>query len=318
MNLILENVLYAVNTILPVFLILFLGYFLKRKKIFDDAFITTSSTIVYRVALPTFLFLKLSDTDFKTTFYPKEVIFILCGILISFCFIWFFARFFIKENKNLGVFVQGSFRSNFAIVGLAIIYNVFGESGLAKGTVILAFIVGMLNILSVTVLESTLRPGSKTNILNLFFNILKVPMIIAIIVSLPFALFQIVLPEAIIKTGDYLAALTLPLALIGIGGSLNFTQLRKVSGMAISAAVIKIFVIPLVMTYTAFLFGFKADTLGIIFIFFACPTAIVSFIMAKGLGGNEKLAGNIVVISTVGSVITISSGIFILKFFNLI
>lgn len=318
MNIILENVLYAVNTILPVFLILFLGYFLKRKKMFDDAFITTSSTIVYKVALPTFLFLKLADADFKTTFYPEEVIFILSGILISYSLIWFGARFFIKDNRDLGVFVQGSFRSNFAIVGLAIIYNVFGDEGLTKGTVILAFIVGMLNILSVTVLESTLRPESRTNVLKLFFNILKVPMIIAIIVSLPFSLFEIALPEAIVTTGDYLAALTLPLALIGIGGSLNFTQLRKASGMAVSAATIKIFVIPLLLTLVAYLIGFTGDTLGIIFIFFACPTAIVSFIMAKSLGGNEKLAGNIVVISTVGSVLTISTGIFILKFFELI
>lgn len=318
MNIIIENALYSVNTILPVFLILFLGYFLKRKKLFDEAFITTSSTIVYKVALPTFLFLKLSGTNFKTTFYPAEVIFILTGIFVSFSLIWFFARFFIVNKKDLGVFVQGSFRSNFAIVGLAIIYNVFGNSGLAKGTVILAFIVGMLNILSVIVLESTLRPQKKTNILQLFFNILKVPMIIAIIVSLPFSFFEIVLPEAIITTGDYLAALTLPLALIGIGGSLNFTQLRKASGMAVSAAIIKILVIPCLLTYIAYLIGFTNDTLGIIFIFFACPTAIVSFIMAKSLGGNEKLAGNIVVLSTVGSVLTISTGIFILRFFELI
>lgn len=318
MEIIINNILYSANTILPVFLILFLGYILRRINIIDDPFISTSSTLVYKVALPVFLFLKLSITDFTTTFYPEEILFILCGILFSFCTTWFVAKTFIKNKKDLGVFVQGSFRSNFAIVGLAIIYNIFGEKGLAEGSVILAFIVGALNILSLIVLESTLKPDSKINLAKVFFSLLKVPLIIAVIVSLPFSFLKISIPETLVNTGNYLAALTLPLALLGIGGSLNFSQMKKASKLAISAAVIKIFVIPVILTYVAYHLGFKGDTLGIIFIFFACPTAIVSFIMAKALGGNEKLAGNIIVISTVGSVFTISLGIFLLKFFKFI
>lgn len=318
MESILSNIIYSVNTILPVFLILFLGYFLRSKNIIDDPFIATSSTLVYKVALPVFLFLKLSITDFTSTFYPAEIIFILSGILFSFLAIWFIAKFFIISKSDLGVFVQGSFRSNFAIVGLAIIYNVFGESGLAKGSVVLAFIVGALNILSLIVLEATLRPNSKTSIFKIMLNLLKVPMIIAVVISLPFSFLEIRLPDTLITTGNYLAALTLPLALIGIGGSLNFTQLKKASTLAFSAAAIKIFFIPLVITYLAWIFGFTGESLGVIFVFFACPTAIVSFIMAKALGGNEKLAANIIVISTLGAVFTISSGVFIMKYFELI
>ena len=315
---IIENILYSANTILPVFLILFLGYFLRYKNIINDEFISTSSTLVYKVALPVFLFLKLSVTDLGTTFYPAEVVFILSGILVSFVIIWSIARLFIKDKNNLGIFVQGSFRSNFAIVGLAIIFNVFGEPGLAKGSVVLAFIVGALNVLSLIVLESTLRPQTKINYFQIFLNLLKVPMIIAVLVSLPFSFLKITLPETLIKTGNYLASLTLPLALLGIGASLNFSQMKKASRLAFTSASIKIVIVPLVLTYVAWLFGFRGETLGIIFIFFACPTAIVSFIMAKALGGNEKLAGNIIVLSTLGSVVTISLGIFLLKYLSLI
>ena len=81
---ILTNIAYSANSILPVFLILFLGYFLKRINIIDDPFISTSSTLVYKVALPVFLFAKLSVTDFTATFYPEEVLFVLFGILFSF------------------------------------------------------------------------------------------------------------------------------------------------------------------------------------------------------------------------------------------
>jgi hypothetical protein len=121
-----------------------------------------------------------------------------------------------------------------------------------------------------------------------------------------------------LTTGNYFSDLALPLALVGIGGSLNFENIKKASGLAFSASVIKIFIIPLVLTYTAYLFGFRGADLGIMFVIFACPTAIVSFIMAEAMGANSKLAGNIVLISTVGSVFTFAIGIILLKSLGLI
>ena len=144
------------------------------------------------------------------------------------------------------------------------------------------------------------------------------PLILAVIVALPFSYFKIQLPEMVLSTGTFLSDLALPLALIGIGGSLNLENIKKASGLAFTASLIKIILIPVVLTYGAYLFGFRGDDLGIMFVMFACPTAIVSFIMAEAMGANSKLAGNIVLISTIGSVITFAIGIIFLKSLGLI
>jgi len=144
-------------------------------------------------------------------------------------------------------------------------------------------------------------------------EIIRNPLILAVIFALPFSYYKIQIPEMFLTTGNYFSDLALPLALVGIGGSLNFENIKKASGLAFSASAIKIFIIPLVLTYTAYLFGFRGDDLGIMFVIFACPTAIVSFIMAEAMGANSKLAGNIVLISTVGSVFTFAIGIILLK-----
>ncbi|HEX9253189.1 MAG TPA: AEC family transporter, partial [Ignavibacteriaceae bacterium] len=112
--------------------------------------------------------------------------------------------------------------------------------------------------------------------------------------------------------------LALPLALVGIGGSLNTENLKRASNLAISSSIIKIVIIPLVLTVGALLLGYRNDDLGIVFIVFAAPTAIASFVMADVMGANSRLAGNIIMITTLGSVFTISIGILLLKSFNLL
>lgn len=119
-------------------------------------------------------------------------------------------------------------------------------------------------------------------------------------------------------SGNFLSELALPLALIGIGGSLNLQNLKKASGLAFTSSVIKIIITPLILTAGAYYAGFRGEDLGMMFVLFACPTAIVSFIMAEAMGCNSKLAGNIVLVTTIGSVFTIAAGIIILKESNLI
>ena len=103
------------------------------------------------------------------------------------------------------------------------------------------------------------------------------------------------------------------MALVGIGGSLNLQNIKKAQGLAFTSSAIKVILVPLLLTLGAYYFGFRGIDFGIMFVLFASPTAIVSFIMAEAMGSNSKLAGNIVLISTVASVFTIAVGIVILK-----
>src|SRR5690606_14620174 len=177
-------------------------------------------------------------------------------------------------------FIQGSFRGNFAIVGLAIIVNYYGIESLGKASLVLAFTIPLYNVLSVIALTVPLKE-KEHNYSKTFSEILKNPLILAVLTAIPFSYFGIRLPEVIKTTVSYLSSLALPLALIGIGGFLNFRDITKDSSLTIISTVLKLIVFPGVMTLAAYILGFTGIDLGIIFILFACPTAIASFIMAE-------------------------------------
>src|SRR5690606_23410141 len=139
------------------------------------------------------------------------------------------------------------------------------------------------------------------------------PLILAAAAAIPFSLFQIRLPQMILTSIDHLSSLTLPLALIGIGGSLSFRGVREDLRLAFSAALLKIVLLPILVIAAAVHCGFRGPELGVLFFFFASPTAIASYAMAEAMGSNGRLAGNIILLTTMGSIFTISTGIIILK-----
>ena len=313
-----DNIIFTANIVAPVFLIVALGYLAKRLNIINENFVEVTSKFVFNVSLPVFIFLEIIDLDLSIALEVGQIVYICAGTIISYLLVWFASAPFITDGKNLGVFIQGAYRSNYAIVGLAIISNLLGEAALGKASIILAFVLPLYNVLAVIALTVPLRKERKMNLKSSLLEIILNPLILGVIFALPFSYFKIQLPEVISSTGGYLSDLALPLALVGIGGSLNLENIKKASGLAFSASVIKIIIIPIILTYGAYLLGFRNDDLGIMFVIFACPTAIVSFIMAEAMGANSKLAGNIVLISTVGSVFTFAVGIILLKSLGLI
>ena len=313
-----NNIIFTANIVAPVFLIVILGYVLKKLNIINENFVTITSKFVFNVSLPAFIFMKLYNVDLDSVVDAGQIIYIYAGTIIIYLAVWLISKPFIKDGKNLSVFVQGAFRSNYAIVGLAIISNLYGNGGLAKATLILVFILPLYNVLAVIILTVPMRKIKKQNLKGTFIEIIFNPLIIAVIIALPFAYFKFELPSMISASGSFLSDVALPMALIGIGGSLNIKNVKKASGLAFTSSTIKLIILPLILTTGAYYFGYRNADLGIMFILFSCPTAIVSFIMAEAMGCNSKLAGNIIVISTIGSVITISAAIIMLRSFGLI
>lgn len=308
-----DNIIFTGNVVAPVFLLVALGYFVKRINVINENFVDVTSRFVYSVSLPALVFINIAEIDLSEAIDFNQIIYIYAATLISFFLIWLLSIPFIKEGKNLSVFVQGAYRSNFAIVGFAIVSKMFGIHALGKAAIVLAFILPLYNILAVIILTVPLRKERKLNLKRTIIEIVLNPLIVAVIVGLPFSFYKIEIPSVINLTAGFLAELALPLALIGIGGSLNLQNIKKASGLAFTSSAIKIVIVPLVLTFGAYYFGFRGIDFGIMFVLFASPTAIVSFIMAEAMGANSKLAGNIVLISTVASVFTIAVGIVILK-----
>lgn len=312
-----DNIVFTANIVAPVFLIIAVGYFARKRKIINEVFVDVTSRFVFQVSLPVFIFIKISQLDLSQVFEFKQIIFIYIGTIVTYLIIWAATLKFINDPKDKSAYVQGAFRGNYAIVGLALISNLFGRDALGKATMILAFLLPLYNILAVIVLTVPKQAG-KIEFKKAFIEVILNPLILAVIFALPFSFFKIKIPDMFLTTGGFLSELALPLALIGIGGSLNIENLKRASTLAFSSSIIKIVILPLVLTFTAIFLGYRNDDLGIMFILFACPTAIASFVMADVMGANSKLAGNIIMITTLGSVFTISAGIILLKSFGLI
>lgn len=313
-----DNILFTANTVAPVFLIIALGFISKKIGIINENFVDVTSKFVFSVSLPALIFMQIAKMDLNKAINFKQISFIYIATIATFILIWLLSIPFIKDGRDRSVFIQGAFRSNFAIVGFAIISNLFGQSALGKASIVLAFVLPLYNILAVIVLTVPLKQKEKFKVHLLLKEIILNPLILAVIIGIPFSYFTIKLPSVIIITGNYLSELALPLALIGIGGSLNLEQIKKASTLAFTSSAIKLILLPLVLTPIAYFIGFREIDLAIMFVLFSCPTAIVSFIMAEAMGANSKLAGNIILISTLGSVFTIAIGVLLLKSLALI
>ena len=313
-----ENLIFVINVVLPVFILVIVGYILKLSKLIDEVFIQKTSSFVYNISLPVLIFMKLYNVDINKAFDLKMILLVLSGILVTLLIGILTEKPLKLEPASKGVFVQGTFRSNYVIVGLAIISRMYGAESLAKASFLLLFALPLYNLLSVVVLTLPFHKFGPGTIKQTMYQIILNPLVIAVLLAIPFSLFQIPLAKPVATTANYLASIALPIALVGIGGTLELKKAIRASGAAMISSFVKIVLSPLIIVIMALLWDIKGEDLGILFIVFACPTAIASFVMAAGMKGNIKMAGNIVIISTLGSVFSLIVGLFLLKQFALI
>ena len=306
-------IILTINTVLPVFLIVLLGLILKKVRILDDDYIKVSSNLAFKVALPTLCFLKIATTRFYSYFNLELIGFIYSCTILSFLMLWLFSKPIIHKDEDRAVFIQGAFRSNFAIVGFAIILNTLGPEALSIAAIILAFIMPLYNVLSVVALSIPTHKIPGNNLKKTAYGIMTNPLILAVIAALPFSVFQIELPYILLKSAEYLSSLALPLALLSIGGSLVLNISKRERYWVSLASCIKIIIIPILFTLIAYKMGYTGTHLGVLFILFGCPSAVVSFAMAEAMNCNGKMASSIITVTTFGSIITVSAGIIVGK-----
>ncbi|MDF2181330.1 AEC family transporter [Neptuniibacter sp. CAU 1671] len=318
MNLYLDSVFFTANIVAPIFVIVMLGFILRRASIIDDAFVLTASKLVFVVTLPTLVFMSIARTDFHAVFNPDQLLFVLFGTLIFFAALWFFARRFIQRPEDIGVFIQGSFRSNYGIIGLAISYNLYADSGLAQASLLLAIVIPLFNVLSILALTLPHQSTDGRRLSGALREVIRNPLIIAVLLALPVSYLNIELPGIVQSSGKYFANMTLPLALLTIGASLNMDSLKSTSGQAFWATFNKLILMPIGLTIAAYAVGFRGQDLTLLMVLFGCPTAAASFVMAKTMKGNAELAANIILATTLGSVLTLSTGIYLMRLWGVI
>ena len=305
-----QNFFICLNSIAPIFLIIFIGVILKKLNIIDKGFTDKATNLVFKVVLPTSLFWDIATSEIAKQF---DLFLVLSAVLAT--FVLFFLGILVSkskivsDDKSRAAVAQGIFRSNYAILGMPLTKAVFGSSVAVNAGAILAICIPIFNILSVVIIEYSLnRKGG-----NILSNIIKNPLIIGVLLGGIFSFFKIPIPEFAAVTIGHIADMCLPLALLVIGGSMVFQNVKKCFKTAMAASAIKTIIAPVLFVIPAYFFGITGIKLGILFIFLASPSAISGYIMMRNMGGDYDLAGNIVLISTIMSFFSILTGILIMK-----
>lgn len=295
----------------PIFVILALGLLLRRAGMITDAFVDAGSRLVFNLSLPVLLFLSIAGTRMDDARSLSLIAFGALATVLAFVLLEWLASRVIEPARDRGVFVQGSFRSNMGIIGLAYCVNAYGEAGLLTASLYLGLITILFNVLSVITLNRSLHRSSGG--VRMLRGIATNPLIIAIVLALLVSWAGLRLPSVLAQSGQYLADLTLPLALLCTGATLNFGSLRSELRSTLLATAMKLVVIPLTFTAAGIAAGFRGVELGVLLLMSSAPTAAASYVMVRAMGGNATLAANIIALSTLGSLLCTSAGVVVLS-----
>jgi len=314
----LTNFIFSVNIVMPLFVILSLGYSLKKLGFLNEAFLSVANRLVFYVALPISLFRSISSSDINTLMDVPFIVLSVSLTLVSFLLIWGVSLIFIKDKAVLGAFVQGAFRGNIAFVGLPLLVNLAGDVGMARIAIFITFVTPLYNIFSIILLSASSDSTEKIKFKTLLFAIIKNPLVISIFIGVVFVLLGINLPIAIENSVGLISGMATPLALLCLGASMNFRGFDKNFSYAVVSSVIKVAVLPVVFVIIGFVLGFRGYDLAALMVLGGMPGAISGHAMVIQMGGNEYVSGTIVVLSTLMSLVSITILIYILRMLGLV
>ena len=307
------------SIVFPVFLVIMLGFSLKKTGLVQDSFMYDLNRLIYYIALPSLLFHKIATADFFASFNPRLLV--VMGIATLSCCVFSYLYAVIRgyEPQIKGAFCQGSFRGNLAYVGLAIVYQAYGEVGFAIGGILLGFLVPLLNFLSILTL--ILSQGKQLRNLGAIFfikQILNNPLIIASLAGLLWSFLGWPIHTIIDRALSIVTGMALPLALISIGASFSFKKVRGDLGMALLATVNKIILMPLGTAVLLWFAGVRGQEFAVGVLFAGTPVAAAAYIMAQQLRSDAELSGAIIALSTLCSLATYTIILYLLNIAGLV
>lgn len=320
-----SDLLFAVNAVLPIILMISVGYALKRIEILEDETAKKLNTLVFRVFLPVMLFLniyKIEDLgaiDLSFVLYAIGMTLLLFLIGIPVVHVMF------RDNAQRSAILQGIFRSNYALVGIPLAQSLFGEEGSIMASLLSAFIVPTFNILAVVALTVYSAGDKKPSISGVLRGIIKNPLIqgiacglavlgiraILVHFGIDFRLSQI---TPVYKTLQNLSSVATPLALIVLGARFELSAVPTLKRQIIVGTVARVVIVPLVGLSGAFLIGGYSGAQFATFVACFCtPVAVSSVPMSQEMGADAELMGQLVVWTTVFSALTIFIASYLLR-----
>lgn len=321
-----ENFIFALNSTMPVFLIILLGWFLQKIGMLNGAFNKVANTYVFKCALPVSLFRSIAGMDFYSEFNLRFCLFCFLGTTVMFLGVWAASWLLMKDKGQVGAFAQASARSSAAILGVAFAVAIYGNSGMVPMMIMAA--VPFFNVYSVLILsfspqvdeDGRLLPAEKglSAVKKACLDVLKNPLIIGIVAGIPFALMQWTVPTMLDSALSSVGSTASPVALLVVGASFSGGEALKRWKGAVCSSFVKLLLLPAIFLPIAAIMGFRNSEMVAILIMAGSPTTVASFVMAKNMHADGVLTSNCILLSTLLSSVSITFWLYLLRTFALI
>ena len=313
-----ENLIFCLNATIPIFLTLTLGLFFRKIGLFDDTFVSRLNKFVFNAALPALLFLDIAKSDFYSVWNTKFVLFCFFVTLISIG-ISTGLSYLLKPRNIQGEFIQASYRSSAAILGIAIIQNLYGNAGMAPRMIIGS--VPLYNIMAVVVL-SFFKPGQKgmdkALIKKTLIGIITNPIIIGIVAGLLWSALKLPMPVILHKAVSSIGGVATPMGLMAMGATFDIKKAFGKIKPTVIAAFIKLVGFVAVFMPLAVATGFRREKLIAILVMLGSTTTVSSYVMAKNMGHEGVVSSSVVMLTTMCSAFTLTGWLYIMKCFGLV
>lgn len=310
------HLVFSLNATMPVFLLMVLGIILRRVGIVDATFASRLNTFVFCVALPVLLFRDISSVDLAQEWDAR---FVFDCALITLATIVFAcaASVFVKGRATRGEFIQGAYRSSVAILGVALMQSIYGSSQAAAMMII--GVVPLYNAAAVAILavcaedSQAKRKGARAMFLGIARDIVTNPIIVGIAAGLLWAVLRLPMPETAGKAVDAVAGLATPLGLVAMGAMADFRRMREEARSSLGASAIKLFGLCAAFLPVCVALGYRGEELMALLFMLGSATTVSSFVMARNMGYEGVVSSAVVMITTLGSVFSLTAWIYLLR-----
>ena len=301
-----ENLMISANAVLPMCLVMALGYGTRRLGWIRREEISAINKIAFRIFLPCLLYYNVYCSDLSGSFDPLLMAYAVGGVLLTFGLALGYTLLTEKLPERRSVMIQGMFRSNYVIMGIPVATALLGAGELGTVSILIAVVVPLFNMLAVVVLE--VFRGQRPKPLHVLGQIVKNPLVIAS------ALGILTLAAGILEqTIQNVSAIASRLQLFLLGAFFQFSGIRRYVRELTAVVAAKLIVFPALFLGLGALLGFRDAAFVSLLGVFASPTAVNSFTMAQQMGGDAELAGDIVVVTSAVSMLTMFLWVFLFK-----
>ena len=300
----------AAVSIVPLFILIFSGFLLKKKGVLNTNFVSVGSQIVFKLALPALVIRSLAVTNLSELGSLPLFLSYLSAMLVT-TVVVLIISFFVAPPESRGPVVHGAFRGNVVIVGLALVQSALGNEAFILGLGLVAVFLPLYNLMA-SVALSLPYSGNGSPLKGVLVTMIKIPLIWSVVIGALWSLSGWQIPVVIDKSLEYFGRLALPLGFLTIGANLSIHGLEKRWKGVVAAVTGKLILYPLLALLVGKWMG--VDTMGLIVLFLMAgsPTAISSFAMTKAMGRDADTAGDIVALSTAISFFTLTIGLTLL------